>query len=102
MCVVREGDTFYDLIKSGKIIEKDKNCPDSDKSCGIVDTFDRKLCVNKKDGNCLIHEDKIKNVNLNQLNYFLNEDSNKDKIISIIQLSDDYPCMNFTEKNWKT
>ena len=45
ICVVREGDTFYDLIKSGKIIEKDKNCPDTDKSCGIVDTFDRKLYV---------------------------------------------------------
>ena len=101
MCVVRKGDTYFDLIKSGKIIAKDKSCPDTDKSCGIVDTFDRKLCV-KIGENCPIHQDNITNANLNQINYFLNEDNSEEKIISVIQLSDGYPCMNFSEKNWKS
>ena len=49
ICVKRKGDTHYNLIKSGKIISKDKNCSETDKSCGIVDSFERKLCVNKNE-----------------------------------------------------
>ena len=47
ICVVRKGETYYNLVKSGKIITKDKNCHENQKSCGIVDTLERKLCVNK-------------------------------------------------------
>ena len=84
------------MIKSGKIISKDKNCSETDKSCGIVDSFERKLCVNK-DENCPIKKDDINkdfeetalkqlalkiNMDENKMN-FLNAESAKNKIISI-------------------
>ena len=52
----------------------------------------------------MINEANIK-INLKQINeikkYYLNEENNKEKIISIIKLSDGLPCLNFSEKNWK-
>jgi len=108
---VKNGETYYNLLKSGKIINKYQNCKETDKSCGIIDTFERKLCV-KKDEKCPIYKYNIYNntdnnmeYNLIQFNknkiYYLNEGNEEEKIISVIQLSDGYPCKNFTEKNWR-
>ena len=111
ICVIRKGDTYLNLIKSGKIISKDANCPETDKSCGIVDTLERKLCVNK-DENCPLNkasmdkdylQEHLNKINLDNKNvkHFLNEENDENKIISIIKLSDGLPCINISEKNWK-
>ena len=116
ICVVRKGETYYNLVKSGKIISKDKNCPENEKSCGIVDTLERKLCVNK-DEDCPLNItsiDKeyeetninkfISKINLDNDNImnFLDETIDNNKIISIIKISDGFPCLNISEKNWKS
>ena len=101
MCVKRGDKTYYELIKNGNITEKDNSCPGGQRSCGIIDTFGRKYCV-ENDQNCPIHQEKIRNPTSNQANYFLNEEDSEEKIISVIQLSDGYPCINISEKNWKS
>lgn len=98
MCAIR-GESYYNLTKSGNLIAKDESCPSGKKSCGIIDTFGRKLCL-PEDKICPINKEKIINPNSNQVNYFLNEENSDEKIISVIQLSNGFPCMNFSEKNW--
>ena len=111
ICVVRKGETYLNLVKSGKIIPKDVNCSETDKSCGIVDTLNRKLCV-KKEESCPLNKasmDKeylteyLNKINLDDENvkHFLNEENDEDRILSIIKLSDGLPCLNISEKNWK-
>ena len=113
ICVLRKGETFFNLIKSGKIIPKNDNCIETDKSCGIVDTLERKLCI-EKNGTCPITRKDIDNVNFQNKDIskillsgneykinFLNEDNEEQKIISIIKLSDGLPCIKPSEKNWK-
>ena len=116
ICVVRKGESYYNLVQIEKIIAKDKNCSETQKFCGIVDTFERKLCVNK-DEDCPLNKssmDKVFeetplksfiskiNFDKNNLINFLNEENDDNKIISIIKLSDGYPCLNISEKNWKS
>ena len=115
ICVVRKGETYYNLVKSGKIISKDKNCPENEKSCGIVDTLERKLCVNK-DEDCPLNitsiDKEYEEININKLiskinldndiMNFLDETIDNNKIISIIKISDGLPCLNISEKNWKS
>ena len=109
ICVVRKGETYLNLVKSGKIIPKDVNCSETDKSCGIVDTLNRKLCV-KKEESCPLNKasmDKeylteyLNKINLDDENvkHFLNEENDEDRILSIIKLSDGLPCLNISEKN---
>ena len=116
ICIKRKGETYYNLIKSGKIISKNQNCPENEKSCGIVDTLERKLCINK-DEVCPLNitsidkkyeetylKKYISKINLDNDNImnFLNERKDENKIISIIKLSDGLPCLNVSEKNWKS
>ena len=105
ICVKRKGETYNNLVKSGKIITKDKNCPENQKSCGIVDTLERKLCVNK-DEDCPLNitsiDKKYEEASFEHIMNFLDETIDNNKIISIIKLSDGLPCLNISEKNWKS
>ena len=49
ICVIRKGDIFKELIDAGKIINKTQDCPGTSKSCGIIDTLNRKLCVDQNE-----------------------------------------------------
>jgi hypothetical protein len=110
ICVSRKGDKYKDLIKSGKIIGKNQTCSEADRSCGVVDTLDRKLCVDKNQ-DCPININNINKIqeklfiSNNKLDIdnkmYLNEENNEEKIISLIKLSDGYPCLRINEKNWK-
>ena len=106
-CVVRKGKTYKELIQANQIKNKSDPCPDNYISCGIIDTLDRKLCV--KDGEeCPItikNISKIYSYNEYKENFelFINE-KNEDNapIISLIEVGDNFPCMNYSEKVWKT
>ena len=109
ICVTRKGAIFKELINSGKIINKTENCPTTDKSCGIVDTLDRKLCVEKNE-DCPINKDDIDNFHPNlftsnqKLNndnkMYLNEEGDEKKITTLIKLSDGFPCIRSNESKW--
>ena len=114
ICVVRKKETYYDSIRAGKIIAKNKNCPENKKLCGIVDTLERKLCINKEE-DCPInkasinkfYEETTLNNFISKINFdkdnimnFLDEENDENKIISIIKLSDGLPCLNISQKNW--
>ena len=110
ICVSRKGDKYKDLIKSGKIINNNQTCSETDKSCGIVDTLDRKLCVDKNQ-DCPINIHNINKIQEklfisnnkldNNNKMYLSEENDEEKIISLIKLSDGYPCLRIEEKNWK-
>ena len=110
ICVTRKGDKYKDLIKAGKIIGKNQTCPETDKSCGVVDTLDRKLCVDKNQ-DCPINTNYINEIQEklfisnnkldNDNKMYLNEENDEEKIISLIKLSIGYPCLRLNEKNWK-
>ena len=57
------------MLKNGQIIEKENNCNDNYKSCGIVDTLERKLCVKNSDS-CPINRRMIEDNNTNNENFF--------------------------------
>ena len=115
MCVIRKGESYYDMVKSGKIIAKEKTCNETQKLCGIVDTFGRKLCVNQEE-ECPLNKisiDKdyeetslnkfISKINLDKNNMrfnFLDEENAENEILSIIKLSIGLPCLNISQKNW--
>ena len=114
ICVTRKGDTYMDLIKAGKIISKSQNCTDTYKSCGIVDTLGRKLCVTKEE-ECPINANNIRKhppgpqilsqftsnqfLDNNEM-YFLDEENDEEKVISEVKISDDFPCLDFSEFHW--
>ena len=50
---------YKELIKKKKVISKEEICPKDYKSCGILDSFGRKLCV-KIDESCPINTFTIK------------------------------------------
>ena len=115
MCVIRKGESYYDMVKSGKIIAKEKTCNATQKLCGIVDTFGRKLCVNQEE-ECPLNKisiDKafeetplnkfISKIYLDKNNMrfnFLDEENAENEILSIIKLSIGLPCLNISQKNW--
>ena len=111
ICVFRKGDKFKDLIDAGKIINKTQNCPETAKSWGIIDTLDRKLCVDKNE-DCPINKDDIDNFHPNlftsnqKLNndnqMYLNEEGDEIKITTIIKLSDGFPCIRSNESKWRS
>ena len=72
------------MVKSGKIISKDKNCNENQKSCGIVDTLERKLCVNK-DEDCPLNitsiDKKYEEASFEHIMNFLDETIDNNKII---------------------
>ena len=109
ICVIRKGDIFKELIDAGKIINKTQDCPGTTKSCGIIDTLNRKLCVDQNE-DCPINKDDIDNfpVNLftsnqkldNDNKMYLNEEVEEKKIITSIKLSDGFPCIRSNESRW--
>ena len=109
ICVIRKGDIFKELIDAGKIINKTQDCPGTAKLCGIIDTLNRKLCVDQNE-DCPINKDDIDNfpVNLftsnqkldNDNKMYLNEEVEEKKIITSIKLSDGFPCIRSNESRW--
>ena len=109
ICVIRKGYIFKELIDAGKIINKTQDCPGTTKSCGIIDTLNRKLCVDQNE-DCPINKDDIDNfpVNLftsnqkldNDNKMYLNEEVEEKKIITSIKLSDGFPCIRSNESRW--
>ena len=109
ICVIRKGDIFKELIDAGKIINKTQDCPGTSKSCGIIDTLNRKLCVDQNE-DCPINKDDIDNfpVNLftsnqkldNANKMYLNEEVEETKIMTSIKLSDGFPCIRSNESRW--
>ena len=109
ICVIRKGDIFKELIDAGKIINKTQDCPGTTKSCGIIDTLNRKLCVDQNE-DCPINKDDIDNfpINLftsnqkldNDNKMYLNEEVEEKKIITSIKLSDGFPCIRSNESRW--
>ena len=111
ICVLKNGTIFKNLINQGQIISKNENCPLTYKSCGIVDTLNRKLCVDQNEG-CPINKDDIDNYreNLfisnqkldNDNKMYLNEEGDDKKIISIVKVGEDFPCIRDNETIWET
>ena len=108
-CVERKGKTYKELIKANQIKNKSEPCPEYYKSCGIIDTLERKLCVENGEECPITIKDIEPKTNLFNKYYkenpqlFLNdENENNNMIISLIEVGDDYPCMNYTEKVWVT
>ena len=88
ICVIKSDKSYKDLLKSNEIISEDKECPSNYKSCGIIDTLKRKLCVKDTD-NCPL---TISNIG--------NNNGNSSQILFLFRLRPDYPCINPNEKNW--
>lgn len=88
ICVRKSDKSYLDYLNNNEIIPKDKECPTNYKSCGIVDTLERKLCV-KNGNNCPIKKGDIENNN-----------STSNQILSLFRLRPNYPCINPNEKNW--
>ena len=109
ICVIRKGDIFKELIDAGKIINKTQDCPGTTKSCGIIDTLNRKLCVDINE-DCPINKDDIDNFHVtlftsnqkldNDNKMYLNEEVEEKKIITSIKLSDGFPCIRSNESRW--
>ena len=88
ICVMKSEKSYIELLKNNDIISKDKECPENYKSCGIIDTLERKLCVKNKD-DCPITKANIENNN-----------NNSSQILSLFKIRPNYPCINPIEKNW--
>ena len=88
ICVIKSDKSYIDFLKNDEIISEDKECPSNYKSCGIIDTLRRKLCV-KSNSICPIKKTDIKNNN-----------ENSSQILSLFKVRPDYPCINPNEKNW--
>lgn len=119
ICVKRGDKTFKQLIESYKLISKDNNCPsDASHFCGVIDMLGRKLCVDKERSECpvtkieivqnnVLNEQKYKNykyVNIGndyKLFYLNGEEDTEDKqIISIFEISENFPCISPIERFW--
>ena len=98
-CAIRKGKTYKELIQENQIKNKNDSCPENYISCGIIDTLDRKLCV-KNGEECPI---TIKDI-APTTDSFINEESenNNNSLISLIEVGENYPCMNYSEKVWTT
>jgi len=64
LCAKKSSQTYLDLLKSGKLIPNNEACPSNfTKSCGIIDTLNRKLCVEDTE-KCPINIENLKNISL--------------------------------------
>ena len=117
ICIVRKGETVLELMKSNKILNGD--CPYNSRSCGVIDTLGRKLCLGNE-RECPINSlnQVLQNGVSSQLNksnhlfhllyegngynmYPLNEENEEGKIISTFKISDGFPCIDTAQKKWK-
>lgn len=110
ICIKKSPFTYRDLFKTDHIVDKNYDCPNNYKYCGIIDTLGRKLCVNNYDP-CPINKITIDNFDSgenifdikNILIEIFNENSfndEEDEILSIFQLNQKTPCINPKEKYW--
>ena len=120
ICIKRGTETYIDLLKNNKLKPKGQPCDSGYRSCGIVDSLENQLCI-KDEEQCPITEIDIENLEyLNEekiqkyknyksldmgngfVMYYLNEGNENNTIISIIKLSEGYPCINPGEKYWNS
>ena len=103
---------YKELLYNGQIIKKGKEYPSEyKKNCGRIDTLEQELCI-KENEKCPLYDIGIGSVS-DLDNYHISEDSkiyyNKDNynyhnktIIGRLILSDGQPCLNASEKLWKS
>lgn len=107
LCIKNSEKTYLELLKTEQIVSKNSNCPVGYKSCGTIDTLENKFCTLSNE-DCPINMNKInENFNLYLQNeyesYPIGYTSNnnlENQIISIFQISEDYPCIYPGEKTW--
>ena len=103
---------YKDLLYNGQIIKKGEECPSEyKKNCGRLDTLEQELCI-KENEKCPLYDIGIGSAP-DSVNYHRSDDSkiyyNKDTynnpnktIIGRLILSDGQPCLNASEKLWKS
>ena len=116
-CVVREGKTYKELILANQIKNADEKCPENYDYCGVIDTLFRKLCVKKGDKCPITINNMFRTysfneyyTNNNQFNHkenlelFINELNEyvDNSTISLIEVGETFPCMNYSQKVWTT
>ena len=106
--------SYKNLLYNGQIIKNEDNCPEKyNKTCGIIDTLNQKLCI-KFGERCPLYDVGIGQLNAidNNDNYNYNIGSNiyynndnydnpNKKIIGKLILNDGQPCYRLNEKLWK-
>ena len=99
--------SYEDLLTFNYVIEKNKECPINMKQCGIIDSFDNILCLDKSDicplnNITIIQESDKKGIKLGDSTYlyFTNEAENN-KTIADLYVFQRKPCYDSQEKHWK-
>jgi len=106
--------SYKNLLYNGQIIKNEDDCPEKyNKTCGIIDTLNQKLCI-KFGERCPLYDVGIGQLNAidNNDNYNYNIDSNiyynndnydnpNKKIIGKLILNEGQPCYRLNEKLWK-
>ena len=98
ICAKRTKLKYSEYLKSNQVISNEKECPENYKSCGILDTIGRKLCVQKEE-TCPINSITFKNKNLS-FNGNENLSNGEGILLTSINLFQYLPCVNFPEKFW--
>ncbi len=98
ICAKRTKLKYREYLKSNQVISNKKECPKNYKSCGILDTIGRKLCVQKEE-TCPINSITFKNKNLS-FNGNENISNGEGILLTTINLFQYLPCVNFSEKFW--
>ena len=105
---------YKNLLYNGQIIKNEEDCPEKyNKSCGIIDTLNQKLCI-KDEEKCPLYDVGIgQNENIDNYTYdkgesnsdiYYNNDNydNPDKkIIGKLILNEGQPCYRLNEKLWR-
>ena len=110
ICVKKLELNYRELLESNQVISKEENCSINFTSCGIIDTFGRKLCIKKEEScpiNIINFEKKIvdffnKSISFpKENNNSIYSNNNTDvKLLGIIKLGQYLPCINPLEKIW--
>ena len=82
---------YKELLLSDQVVSKYENCPYNYKSCGVIDTFERKFCVRKEES-CPL--------NINNFTKITGNDNEEVRLLTIIKLGQEIPCINISEKFW--
>ena len=88
ICVIKSDKSYIDFLRNNEIIPGNEKCPSSYKSCGIIDTLGRQLCV-KNTNYCPIKKSDIEY-----------DKNNSSQILYFFKIRPNYPCINPSEKNW--
>ncbi len=82
---------YKELLLSDQVVSKNENCSYNYKSCGKIDTFERKFCVRKNES-CPL--------NINNFTKKIGNDNEEVRLLTIIKLGQTQPCINISEKYW--